>query len=165
MVQIIETAFLSGEQKEKIIQLWNREYPAKLAVTGEGFDLYFQNLSSPKHFLLYDIGDEIAGWAFSFDRDGDRWFSIIVESQSQGQGLGKILLDVLKENETQLNGWVIDHDRDTKTDGRPYISPLEFYLKNGFQICTEARYESNELSAAKIQWNRTNLVSDSFDID
>jgi hypothetical protein len=41
-----------------------------------------------------------------------------------------------------------------KANGEIYHSPLKFYQKNGFQILNQIRYESNLLSAVKIQWNK-----------
>ena len=34
-----------------------------------------------------------------------------------------------------------------------YVSPLDFYLKNGFTVCKEIRIESEKISAVKIVWN------------
>ncbi|MCB0473527.1 MAG: hypothetical protein KDC56_10755, partial [Flavobacteriaceae bacterium] len=59
-----------------------------------------------------------------------------------------------KEKETELNGWVIDHDNDYKINGELYKSPLNFYLKNGFQKSSDRRLELEKISAVKIKWKK-----------
>ncbi len=153
-MKIISTSDLTTRQKESIIFLWNREFPSQLSVTKEGFDKYLEATTSHLHFLLLDEADEIIGWAFTFDRDAERWFSIIINSLYQGIGLGRKLLEHLKENEDRLNGWVIDHQNDLKQNGEPYEPPLAFYLKNGFTILPETRFEHEKMSAVKITWQK-----------
>lgn len=70
----------------------------------------------------------------------------------QGDGYGTRLLNLAKEKEPVLNGWVIDRNEGVKYNGKPYRSPLEFYLKNGFQTIPGIRLELATLSAVKIQW-------------
>jgi hypothetical protein len=62
----------------------------------------------------------IGGWAFLFDRDGERWFAIILSEILQGRGVGRKILDQLKQTESELNGWVIDHNSDKKINGSVY---------------------------------------------
>ena len=64
------------------------------------------------------------------------------------------MLDKLKENENTLNGWVIDHNSDKKLNGNFYQSPLEFYIKNGFETLSETRLELEIMSAVKIKWTK-----------
>lgn len=47
---------------------------------------------------------------------------------------------------------VIDHDKDIKANGKQYMSPLNFYLKQGFTIIEDERLELATLSAVKIVW-------------
>ena len=79
---------------------------------------------------------------------------MILDRDLQGKGLGSHLLDLAKEQEKELNGWVVDHDRDVKRDGTPYRSPVNFYLKNDFLIIADERLETEHLSTVKIQWRR-----------
>ena len=153
-MQIIETDFLNAKQKESVCQLWNAEYPQKLAYdTIAQFDAYLDNLTDTKHYLLAnDVC--ILGWAIAFSREAERWFAILLDSSLQKKGYGTLLLDKLKEYERALNGWVIDHDRDVKQNGELYTSPLVFYQKNGFTVCPEIRFEIEVLSAVKITWQR-----------
>ena len=59
----------------------------------------------------------------------------------QKRGLGTKLLELLKEKENILNGWVIDHANYIKQNGEPYPSPLEFYIKNDFNVHSDIRLE------------------------
>jgi GNAT superfamily N-acetyltransferase len=153
-MKIITTDILTKPQKDTIIYLWNREYPRQLAITPDGFETYLQSTSAHSHFLILDDANEIIGWAYTFDRDDQRWFSIMIDSLYQRLGLGHKLLNLLKEKESRLNGWVIDRADNLKHNGSLYESPLPFYLKNGFIVCPETRYEEKQLSAVKIEWNK-----------
>ena len=121
---------LRSEQKEMICQLWNTEYPQNLAITATAFDAFLESSASQTHFLILENERDLVGWAYTFDREGDRWFSIIISHQHQGKGLGHVLLNLIKEKENRLNGWVIDHPNDRKQNGQPYLSPLTFYINN-----------------------------------
>ena len=151
-MEIIKATGLSKEQKEKIRHLWNLEYPQQLMIDAVQLDDYLQKSENHHHILILDKDETLIGWAYSFDRDDERWFSILVDRRFQKQGYGRMLLNLLKENESRLNGWVIDHPRYSKSSGEPYISPLPFYLVNGFRVCSETRYEDEKLSAVKMVW-------------
>ena len=154
-MEIVEKKVLSLEQKEALCQLWNNEYPEKLSYKKtEEFDIYLNSLSDTKHYLLIVDTNEIKGWAFTFLREDEMWFAIIVDGQMQGKGKGSLLLEVLKNGKNNLNGWVVDHENDSKQNGEAYISPLLFYIKNGFTICNGTRIENEKISAVKINWNR-----------
>ena len=154
-MEIVEKKVLSLEQKEALCQLWNNEYPEKLSYKKtEELDMYLNSLSDTKHYLLIVDANEIKGWAFTFLREDEMWFAIIVDGQMQGKGKGSLLLEVLKKGKNNLNGWVVDHENDSKQNGEAYISPLLFYIKNGFTICNGTRIENEKISAVKINWNR-----------
>lgn len=68
--------------------------------------------------------------------------------------IGSKLLDRLKSEETELNGWVIDHHMEKKNNNCLYNSPLGFYMKNGFELEPHQRLETSNLSAVKIKWSR-----------
>lgn len=151
---LTETSNLDATQESSLFELWNQEYPAKLCYDHtKDFRTYLHALQRPSHVLLLDDADQIQGWAFTFDREDERWFVIIVSGSAQHQGLGSRLLDVLKSRYNHLSGWVIDHDRDVKRDGHPYRSPLAFYIKNGFSVLHGTRIELDIISAVKITWS------------
>lgn len=136
---------LSVKRKKEIVHLWNAEYPQKLNYTGlNELTQYLQALHDHHHLLLLDDKNDIQGWYFDFLREGERWFAILINRSIQSRGFGTRLLDQAKELRQELSAWVIDHNEDLKYDGTPYISPLPFYLKNGFSILPELRLESEK---------------------
>lgn len=153
-MEIIEKEILSLEEKEVLRVLWNNEYPARLHLkTLEDFDLYLNGLSNTKHYLLFDDLNKIIGWTFTFLREGEDWFAIILDSKIQGKGNGSLLINEIKKKNTSLNGWVIDNENEVKQNNEFYKSPMPFYIKQGFTILTETRIENEKMSAVKINWN------------
>lgn len=153
-MKIIEQNELSAEQKSRIVQLWNAEYPLSISYSDiSGFDDYLNNLGDKKHFLLIDSDDEIVGWALLFDRDKARWFAIIIDEKLQGKGFGVKLIDALKSSENNFFGWVIDNDDCLKANGKQYISPLGFYKKIGFKVYENEKLIKQNISGIKIEWN------------
>jgi len=153
-MKITKATMLRSAQKDMICQLWNTEYPQNLAITATAFDAFLESSASQTHFLILENELDLVGWAYTFDREGDRWFSIIISHQHQGKGLGHVLLNLIKEKENRLNGWVIDHPNDRKQNGQPYLSPLTFYINNGFTALPHARLENEKISAVKIEWKK-----------
>lgn len=154
-MKIIQTTELNLEQKLLLFDLWNSEYPERIAYSEiSEFEVYLKGLIKIKHFLLISEFNQIFGWAFVFDREKENWFGIIVNSKEQGKGFGSLLLKELKKEKSSLNGWVIDHSNDIKQNGELYCSPLDFYLKNGFFSVRNTRLENNIISAVKIKWER-----------
>ncbi|MCD0464406.1 GNAT family N-acetyltransferase [Flavobacterium sp. ENC] len=154
-MKIIEKEVLSLQDKEVLLQLWNSEYPERLNYqTMDEFDLYLDALSEKNHYLLIDDEDKIKGWAFTFLRNDEDWFAVILNQDVQGTGKGSLLINELKKRKDSLNGWVIDHEKDVKQNKEKYKSPLLFYIKNGFVICTETRIENEKMSAVKINWKK-----------
>jgi hypothetical protein len=152
-MKIIEKDNLSIKEKEMLRMLWNDEYPARLNYkNSEDFDFYLNELSNTKHYLLLDDSDEINGWAFTFLRDNEDWFAIILNSQIQRKGNGTLLIEELKKKNYSLNGWAVDHDNDIKKNGKEYKSPLLFYTKNDFIVYENTRIENEKISAVKISW-------------
>ena len=155
-MKIIETKVLDLEQKQKLFEFWNSEYPERIGYNSlSEFQDYLDQLSCVKHYLLVDNLKQLQGWAFTFFRENEIWFGIIIDSKMQGKRFGTLLLEKLKRNETVLNGWVIDHQNDIKPNKEHYLSPLEFYCKNGFRVNESIRMENDKISAVKISWERT----------
>ncbi|MCG8576842.1 MAG: GNAT family N-acetyltransferase [Flavobacteriales bacterium] len=153
-LNIIECLALDKEQKQAIKELWNNEYPAKLQHESlDDFSSYLHGLGDQNHLLLL-IDNEIKGWYFDFSREGEKWFALILNSDIQGKGYGSQIMDRIKSSERELNGWVIDHNNDLKSNGERYQSPLEFYTKNGFDIISDVRLELDKISAVKIKWTK-----------
>ncbi|PIF32070.1 hypothetical protein CLU81_2582 [Flavobacterium sp. 9] len=154
-MKIIEKDVLTLEQKDSLMQLWNNEYPERLHLnTIEDFDLYLNGLTNTKHYLLFNDSDKIIGWTFTFLREDENWFAIILDHQIQGKGNGLLLMNEIKSKNNCLNGWVVDHENEVKQNGDFYKSPMPFYIKNGFTIIAETRIENEKMSAVKINWKR-----------
>ncbi|HCY46299.1 MAG TPA: N-acetyltransferase [Flavobacteriales bacterium] len=154
-MEFIKRSSLSVSEKLEVFELWNNEYPEKLSYKEKGeFDTYLKNLMEQSHILLVDIDKKIKGWYFDFKRENEKWFAIILDSEIHGKGLGTKILELAKEKENELNGWVIDHNRDKKKNGELYNSPLNFYLKNGFEKSVIDRLELKNISAVKIKWRK-----------
>ena len=152
-MKIVQKEILSVAEKEVLRELWNNEYPSRLYLeTKEDFDLYLNGLSNTDHYLLIDDLNKIVGWAFTFLREEEDWFAIILNDEIQGKGNGSLLINEIKKNNSNLNGWVIDQENQVKQNKEFYKSPMLFYIKNGFRICSDIRIENEKLSAVKINW-------------
>jgi GNAT superfamily N-acetyltransferase len=154
MKQIIQVKELSQFQKEEILLLWNNEYPKGVMYSGlSSFEEYLKALNDAVHLIIVNDTGNVLGWCFDFIRDSERWFAMILKNEIHGQGWGSKLLNVAKTRNQVLNGWVIDHDRYEKTNGGNYRSPLNFYIKNGFEVISNERLELEHLSAVKVSWS------------
>jgi GNAT superfamily N-acetyltransferase len=152
-LRIIETTYLDEKTKGRLLDLWNSEYPKKLSYQDlAAFNEYLKALNDARHLLVMNNENIIGGWVFSFYRAGERWFAMILSENLQGRGAGRKILDQLKQTESELNGWVIDHSNDKKINGRVYNSPLGFYQKCDFEIMKTERLELAKISAVKIKW-------------
>lgn len=162
-MKVIKQTELNTIQKEHLFELWNNEYPENLAHTSiENIENYLNNLAEQTHYLVFSDEDKIEGWAVTFTRENEKWFAIILSEKLHKKGIGTKLLDKLKEDEEILNGWVIDHHLDKKSNGNFYRSPLGFYQKNGFNVMPETRLELEVMSAVKIKWTaQTNRIPQS----
>jgi GNAT superfamily N-acetyltransferase len=154
-IEVIITHILSEAQKQAALRLWNNEYPHQLAYGNiRELDEYLDRLEQPTHYLALDRGN-IVGWLFIFNRNDERWFAIIIDSTVHRHGIGSGLLQHAKQQYPILNGWVADHNNDVKSNGEPYMSPLQFYMKNGFEVLHGNRLETDHLSLVKIRWTAT----------
>jgi len=152
-VKIINQKHLTLEQKQAALKIWNAEYPVNLQMAGVAeLDAFLDPLFDVRYYLMIDESGVIAGWAATFSAGPVRSFFIMLNSAYHGKGYGTILLNELKKEGPKLFAWAIDHNNDVKLDGRPYPSPINFYLKNGFTVNNELRLENEQLSAVNILW-------------
>lgn len=153
MMNFIKTVSLTKDQKNTLLNLWNNEYPEQLNYNSFAeFENYLRPLINQTHLLLLNNKNQIQGWAFTFKRENEKWFSLILDSKIHRCGYGKLLLNKIKESEKAINGWVIDHNNDVKKNNKAYISPLNFYLQNNFTVDESTRLETEKISAIKIKW-------------
>jgi len=151
----LQTSTLSPTQKENVLTLWNSVPPANIAHDSmESLAEYFTTLEDVVYTLTLDDTNRIVGWFADFNRDNGRWFAMLLDQSIHGKGVGSQLLTQVKSRYDEISGWVIDHDKDIRLDGSPYISPVNFYLKNGFEIVSDVRLELDYLSCVKMRWRK-----------
>lgn len=154
-ISIKERAVLTDAEKIRVAALWSAEYPAEMAFsTVREFDAFLGTIQNHRHFIATTSDDEIAGWLVSFDRDGERWFSIIVDADFHGRRIGFGLLDAAFSRDRELNGWVVPIDGFPKRDGAAYRSPLGFYLKYGFHVVAGEKFAKYEIETVKIRMTK-----------
>ncbi|MBX3163363.1 MAG: GNAT family N-acetyltransferase [Bacteroidetes bacterium] len=146
---MVHAKSLSPKQAKQINDLWNEEYPLNLK---DKFHLLLQGTEKYNHYVIEDTNNNVIAWATDFERENATWFSIIVSSEYKGKGLGKLLIEKLKSENTEFYGWVIDHNKNLKSNGEHYKTPMPFYLKQGFEILSDVRMETDIISAVKIKW-------------
>ena len=155
-MKMIEKIALSHEEQRQLMALWNAEYPGQIGYGSlEELQKYLTDIDPDKHLLLFEANSMI-GWLMLFEREGSKWFAMIVNTAFQGKGYGTLLLNRAKEEARELNGWVVDREIYQRKDGSTYRTPLPFYLKNGFEPQPESRFEDERLSAVRIRWRILN---------
>jgi GNAT superfamily N-acetyltransferase len=149
-MKIHRSATLSAKHDAEINALWNTEYPQKLT---DRFALLLVDTTLVIHFYVLNQQDEIIAWSVLFEKDNDLRFSIIVSSNYKQKGLGTALLTEMKKEGRAFSGWVIDHNHDLKANGSNYLSPLSFYVKNGFTIDQSMRLDNEIIKAVLVRTN------------
>jgi GNAT superfamily N-acetyltransferase len=147
------TKELTQREKLEIIKLWNQEYPRAMAhAEFSDFEKYLQGLAEVHHILLFEEEEHVLGWLIYFLRDNEQGFALLLDSSLQGKGWGSKILDRAKELNSELNGWVVDHEGELKQNGKPYRSPTEFYRRNGFEIRQDIQRTMKDVSCIKVIW-------------
>jgi GNAT superfamily N-acetyltransferase len=153
-MNLIETASLTDRDKRQIFHIWNQEYPVVIQHGSlESFQEYLSKLEKAHHLILESEGQNL-GWFADFAREGERWFAMILDSSVQGKGWGSKLLNLAKTRNDVLNGWVVGSSDLLKQNGQQYISPLPFYIKNGFTVHPETKWQTEVLTTIKVQWRK-----------
>jgi RimJ/RimL family protein N-acetyltransferase len=146
-MEIVKIKKLNNHQFQQIHLLWNEEYPIKLK---DRFGLLLEGVENYNHYLI-EQNNRIIAWAVDFEKEQETRFSIIVGNDYKGKGLGSLLLKRLKRDLGEFYGWVIDHNNDLKQDGTFYISPLNFYIKNGLEVMPDDRHDTEMIRAVKVK--------------
>ena len=153
-MKLIKKKYLNEQEKIRITEIWNNEYPVTLLFSDPlEFDHYLHSLTDANHYVLENDENELQAWGCTFIRDHEKWFVIILDEKIHRKGKGTEILNAIKKNETNLNGWITDKEIYRKLNGELYTSPLNFYLKNSFILCPGIRMENEKLSAVKITWS------------
>lgn len=154
-MKIITQNHLSPAQKEAALRIWNAEYPVRLHMPAmQHLDDFLDSIFDKTYYLLIADNSAIAGWAAAFITGHVRSFFIMIDGAYHGKGYGTLLLNQIKQDNSKLFAWAIDHNEDVRADGTPYPSPIEFYLKNGFTVNEDLRLENELLSAVNILWEK-----------
>lgn len=148
-MKIKQQKTLSQQQLDQINRLWNEEYPINLA---NRLPLLIEENEVLSHYIIENEQEQIIAWALDFKRENEISFSIIVSSEYKGKGLGRLLINKLKEQNDEFYGWVIDHDNDLKVNDEKYASPLAFYEHLDFEVLSDRRLQTELISAVKIKW-------------
>jgi GNAT superfamily N-acetyltransferase len=147
----INTPSLNPSQKKEIFKLWNSVSPDHISHdTIDSLEKYLRTLDAVIYTLILDDTDRIVGWFALFDRDNGRWFAMFLDESIHGKGVGSQLLTQAKTHYDEISDWVIDHNNDKRLDSEPCISPVNFYLKNDFEVITDVRLELGQLSCTKM---------------
>ncbi len=148
---ITKTTVLTQHQANQLNELWNNEYPLTLA---NRFNILLDGVDHYMHYIIQDSNQTVMAWAVVFEKEQQMRFSIIVSDTHKNKGLGTLLINALKQDYTEFYGWVIDHDHAIKSNGSYYQSPMPFYIKQGFEILTDIRINTNMLQAVLIKWKQ-----------
>lgn len=150
-MEIIKVTTLQYNEIESLKELWNAEYPSCIQHDSiSEFNNYLGTLDKANHILIKD-SNTIIGWFADFEREKERWFLMILSQKSQGKGIGRKLISMIKQDHSILNGWVVTNNNYKKIDGTLYKSPVGFYKKLGFTFCEDITLDSSGLKAIKIQ--------------
>lgn len=153
-MKITQQNSLTENQKAQLFKLWNSVYPIAFQYADlAAFEVFLNSISPIKHYML-ELDNVFAGWCFIFDRNDERWFGIVVDPSFHKKGLGKTLIHTIQSDEDELNGWVITDKNLLKTNGEIYPSPLQFYLKIGFNQMPEITETYNGVNVVKINWQK-----------
>tara|TARA_B110000046_G_scaffold140743_1_gene147318 strand:- start:3631 stop:4089 length:459 start_codon:yes stop_codon:yes gene_type:complete len=139
--------------QNELLEAWDSEYPSVLHHHSDPFNQYLQSLVNLQHTVVKDDDQNFCAWYFKFDRHDERQFGIIVYKNYPRNGLGKVFIENAKLTNKPPFAWVVDSNKYKKEDETHYISPLNFYLKNGFSL-THERWGSEKIKTVKITWHK-----------
>lgn len=140
---------------EWLTDLWNKEFPVHVRMSSiNQMNDFLDKWEDKTQYVIRDDKGKMIAWSMFFIRDQEPWFTIIVDEKHQRKGLGELLLRRMQNDHMRLLGWVVDHSRDKKNNGKIYQSPISFYLKHGFKIHPKVRMETETTSTVLIEWER-----------
>lgn len=153
VMKLVQAESLSETEIKEVFEIWNKVYPKQIAYKDlSGLESTLDTYKNPTHFMIKNA-EQMMGWCCVFDRQDARWFALIIDGEHQCLGLGTRLLNIAKDHETELFGWMTPRENYVKTDGSVYRSPQNFYIKHGFVI-TEESFETEVLYTVKIAWKK-----------
>lgn len=143
---------LMSEDESSIFNVWNSVYPREVCFNTNGdFSTFLSALAAQTHLIIRDEQRNLLGWLMLFDREGARFFVLLVGEGQSKKGIGTSLVREMMRLEAEVQGWVVPHSHYQRSDGAPYISPMPFYKKLGFEELDEVRAK-NGLETVRIRW-------------
>ncbi len=115
----------------------------------------FLNQNEERKIIIATSDEKLIGWLMvSFaDKLGIYHFNMLVHRDFQRTGIGSKLLLNAKEHFNELYGVVVPVNRYKRRDGTQYRSPLEFYLRNGFQLTGKKFIGYKDVTMVEIKWS------------
>ncbi len=156
---------LTWDELKKFARIWNEEYPTIIdryhlpKLTGKK-PLLSEHSKHWKIILARKKNhpkENIIGFIqLQLSRENDRicFFIMAIDRSHQRMGIGTKLLEKAKELVDELHGWVIVEDIYFKEDGSPYHSPLQFYLRNGFELGKKRYVKEKNLLLKEVIWRK-----------
>ena len=154
MISIEKYTDIHRSLREELRAIWNLVYPQGIAQrTIEDTNTFLDSKDNRSHYLVLENG-KLIGWSFTFARDGQNWFSILVHPNYQQKGIGKALVKCMQANNDELCGWMVDKKGYKTLAGKRYYIPLDFYKALDFFVIENCRFDSDLLCSVKIEWKK-----------
>ena len=77
---------------------------------------------------------------------------MIVNGKYQRQGIGSKMITMAKERFKDLHGWIVMDFSHKRSNGDIYPSPLNFYMKNGFEVTGKTLDSIPDVTLYQIKW-------------
>jgi ribosomal protein S18 acetylase RimI-like enzyme len=99
---------------------------------------------------------KLTGWlmvSYS-EKQNIHHFNMLVHDNFHRRGIGSKMLYMGKELFDELHGVLVPVNTYKRKDGKPYPSPLNFYLKNGFTLTGRKFVEYDNIELVEIKWSK-----------
>ena len=161
MIKIAQSNTLVESELQSIHAMWNSAFPLEIAYeTVNETELFLAGLSKLRHIKAFE-SEQMIGWMGIFERHGECWFIILASTAHQRKGTGTALIAKAKEDEEELNGWIVLSEEHKISSGAYYRSPAGFYEKQGFTLNENRSMTARGLESHHIQWKKVSSKSQS----
>jgi GNAT superfamily N-acetyltransferase len=154
MIVIAHSDTLVESELQSLHVMWNSVFPVDIEYeTVQETELFLAGLSKLRHIKAVE-SDHMIGWMGVFERHGECWFIILTSTGHQGQGIGSLLMKAAKEDEKELNGWIVLSEKHKLKGGADYRSPAGFYDKQGFVLNEKRSMAARGVESHHILWKK-----------
>ncbi len=151
-LEIITAHAPSEKEMHEIFEIWQEGFPKNVVFDSlSDFQAFVGRLVAPTFLLTYDSG-AVAAFLIYFTRDDNTWFIMAVSQAQQRRGLGRLLIQKAQLLNLSLYGWVVATGGYSLLNNEPYISPLAFYIKQGFRGNFDEKLAAKGLATVRIEW-------------